>query len=280
MTDDSGDTGATADDEAGTGTGHEHVAVERVDGVGRVTLDRPEAFNSLDAATARDLRAAVTSLAEDDSVRCLVLGGNGPAFCSGADLGSFEGDETDRKRLDSVATPLHKAVETLATAPKPTVTAVDGVAAGGGLGLALAADVVLAHEDARFEFTYPRIGLSGDGGSTWFLPRLLGYRRAREFALLDEPIHAEEAERVGLVTETVPDGEFGERVDAVASELASGPTKAYATIKRLFARGEERELPAQLAAEKDAITRLAETDDYAAGYAAFFGDEEPEFEGR
>ncbi|WP_256301481.1 enoyl-CoA hydratase/isomerase family protein [Haloarchaeobius salinus] len=271
MTDDSDDIRAT---ESG------NVTLERDDGVGRVTLDRPDAYNSLDAATARDLRAAVVELAEDDAVRCLVLGGNGPAFCSGADLGSFEGDASDRKRLDSVATPLHKAVETLATAKKPTVTAVAGVAAGGGLGLALAADVVLAHEDARFEFTYTRIGLSGDGGSTWFLPRLLGYRRAREFALLDEPISAEEAAAEGLATEAVPADEFEARVDEVAKQFADGPTRAYANIKRLLARSEDRDLPAQLAAEKDTITRLSSSADYATGYEAFFGDGEPEFEGR
>jgi 2-(1,2-epoxy-1,2-dihydrophenyl)acetyl-CoA isomerase len=268
-----------ADDTDGAGA-YDHVTVERNDGVGRVTLDRPDAYNSLDAATARDLRTAVVELAEDDDVRCLVLGGNGPAFCSGADLGSFEGDETDRKRLDAVATPLHKAVETLATAPKPTVSAVGGVAAGGGLGLAVAADVVLAHEDARFEFTYTRIGLSGDGGSTWFLPRLLGYRRAREFALLDEPISAAEAAAEGLATEVVPADEFDDRVDEVAREFVSGPTRAYAGIKRLLARGEDRDLPAQLAAEKDAITRLSGSADYATGYEAFFGDDDPEFEGR
>jgi 2-(1,2-epoxy-1,2-dihydrophenyl)acetyl-CoA isomerase len=267
-------------DETGATTGYDNVSVERDDGVGRVTLDRPDAYNSLDEGTAHDLRAAVVELAEDDDVRCLVVGGNGPAFCSGADLGSFEGDASDGKRLDAVATPLHNTVETLATAKKPTVTAVGGVAAGGGLGLALAADVVLAREDARFEFTYTRIGLSGDGGSTWFLPRLLGYRRAREFALLDEPISAAEAADEGLVTEVVPADGFETRVDEVVQEFASGPTGAYASIKQLLARGEDRDLPAQLAAEKDTITRLSGTQDYAAGYAAFFGDEEPEFEGR
>ncbi|WP_435347365.1 enoyl-CoA hydratase/isomerase family protein [Haloarchaeobius sp. HRN-SO-5] len=261
-------------------TEYDHVVVDRSDGVGRVTLDRGESYNSLDAATARDLRAAVTGLAEDDDVRCIQLAANGPAFCTGADLSTYEGDETDAKRLDAVATPLHRAVETLASAPKPTVAAVDGVAAGGGLGLALASDVVVAHEDARFEFTYPRIGLSGDGGSTWFLPRLLGYRRARELALLDEPIPADEADEIGLVTETVGADDFDERVEEVTDDLAHGPTKAYSNIKRLLARSHERSLSAQLSAEKDTIARLAGTDDYEAGYAAFFGDEDPEFVGR
>ena len=261
-------------------TGYDHLVVDRTDGVGRVTLDRAESYNSLDVSTATDLRDAVTSLADDDSVRCILLAANGSAFCTGADLSTYEGDDSDARRLDAVATPLHRTVETLATAPKPTVSAVEGVAAGGGLGLALSADIVLAHEDARFEFTYPRIGLSGDGGSTWFLPRLLGYRKARELALLDEPIPADEAAEIGLVTEAYGADEFDDRVDTVSSDLANGPTKAFASIKRLLSRSGERSLSAQLSAEKDAITRLASTQDYETGYDAFFGDEEPEFEGR
>ncbi|WP_435359008.1 enoyl-CoA hydratase/isomerase family protein [Haloarchaeobius sp. DFWS5] len=255
------------------------IIVERTDGIGRITLDRPESYNSLDVETADALRDAAIDLANDDAIRCILLAANGPAFCSGADLSAFEGDETDARRLDRVATRLHRTVETLATAPKPTVAAVDGVAAGGGLGLALASDVVLAHEDARFEFTYPRIGLSADGGSTWFLPRLVGYRKAREIVLLDEPISAPESVEMGLTTELVGDDDWDERVEAVVADLAAGPTKAYATSKRLLNESDEQSLSTQLADEKDGIARLARTGDYERGYAAFFGKEEPAFEG-
>ncbi|WP_439026842.1 enoyl-CoA hydratase/isomerase family protein [Haloarchaeobius sp. DT45] len=258
---------------------YEHVAVERTDGVGRIVIDRPEKYNSLSPETAADLRAAADGLAGDDAVRCITLTGAGPAFCTGADLTTFEGDGSDSRRLDRLASRLHGAVETLAEAPKPTITAVNGVAAGGGLGLALAADVVLAHEDSRFEFTYPRIGLSGDGGSTWFLPRLVGYRKAREIALLDEPIPAEQAVADGLATEVVADEDWPDRVDEIATDLGTGPTKAYGTVKRLLNKSNDRGLSAQLSAEKDAISRLANSGDYERGYAAFFGDEEAEFEG-
>jgi 2-(1,2-epoxy-1,2-dihydrophenyl)acetyl-CoA isomerase len=257
----------------------QHLDVALEDGVAHVTLDRPDAHNALDVATAIDLRDALDAAATAGDVRCLVLEGTAGAFCTGADLAAFAGDETDQRRLDGVATPLHAAVKTLATSDVPTITAVNGVAAGGGFGLALAGDLVLAHESARFEYSYPRIGLSGDAGATWFLPRLVGRRRAREFLLLDDPVPAEEAVEMGLATEVVDDGEWEDRVKSVASDLATGPTMAYATAKRLLNRTWERTLPTQLTAEKDAIAGLARTSDYAAGYEAFGSKTTPEFEG-
>jgi 2-(1,2-epoxy-1,2-dihydrophenyl)acetyl-CoA isomerase len=257
-----------------------HVTVERVDGVGRLVLDRPEEYNSLSAAMAAELRDAAVELVEDDDVRAVVVAGSGPAFCAGADLEALAGDATDARRLRTVATRLHTAVAHLAGAPKPTVTAVEGVAAGGGFGLALAGDLVLVHEDARFEYTYPRIGLSGDGGSTWLLPRLVGRRRAREVVLLDEPIDPEEAVADGLATEVVPDDEFDDRVAELAADLADDATRAHAATMRLIDRSFGRDLRAQLAAETDSLARLTATGDYERGYEAFFGDGEPAFEGR
>lgn len=257
----------------------QHLDVALEDGVAHVTLDRPDAHNALDVATAIDLRDALDAAATAGDVRCLVLEGTAGAFCTGADLAAFAGDETDQRRLDGVATPLHAAVKTLATSDVPTITAVNGVAAGGGFGLALAADLVLAHESARFEYSYPRIGLSGDGGSTWFLPRLVGRRRAREFLLLDDPVDAEEAVEMRLATEVVDADDWDDRVHALATDLASGPTKAYTAAKRLLNRSGDRTLNAHLTAEKDAIASLAATDDYAAGYEAFFSKTEPDFGG-
>lgn len=257
----------------------DHVTVERADAVGRVVVDRPDAHNALTRAAAGDLRDAVLDLAEDDDVRAVVLTGTGDAFCTGADLTALSGDATDGRRLRHVATRLHAAVRGLLAAPKPVVAAVNGVAAGGGLGPALAADVVVAAESARFEFAYPRVGLSGDGCSTFLLPRLLGLRRAREFALLDEPMPAAEAVEAGLATEAVPDGEFDDRVATLAAELAGGPTRAYARTKRLLLRSYGRTASAAMAAEADAIVSLARTEDYARGHEAFVGGDEPEFVG-
>jgi 2-(1,2-epoxy-1,2-dihydrophenyl)acetyl-CoA isomerase len=259
--------------------GFEHVNVDLTEGVAHVTLARPDAHNALDVDTATDLKDALAAATSATDVRCIVLEGEGGAFCSGADLAAFEGDETDRRRLDAVATRLHAAVLTLATAAVPTVAAVNGVAAGGGFGLALSADLVLAHESARFEYSYPRVGLSGDAGATWFLPRLVGRRRTREFLLRDDPVDAEGAVELRLATEGVDAGDWDDRGHALATDLASGPTKAYATAKRLLNRSGDRRLNTHLTAEKDAIASLAATDDYAAGYEAFFSKTEPDFEG-
>jgi len=257
----------------------DHVDIDHADGVAHVRLARPDAHNALDVDTAIDLEDALAATTTASDVRCVVLEGEGSAFCSGADLAAFEGDETDQRRLDAVATRLHAAVRALATSDVPTVTAVNGVAAGGGFGLALAGDLVLAHESARFEYSYPRVGLSGDAGATWFLPRLVGMRRAREFLLLDEPASATDAVDMGLATEVVDADDWDDRVDAVATDLATGPTKAYGAAKRLLNRSYERTLDTQLTAEKDAIAALARTDDYAAGYRAFFTKETPTFRG-
>lgn len=257
----------------------EYLSVERVDGVGRIVMDRPDHHNAMNEAMAGELRDAAVELVEDDDVRCLVLTGVGEAFNTGADLATFEGDQTDGRRLRALATRLHAAVRHIASAPKPAVTGVNGVAAGGGFGLALAGDIVLVSGDARFEFAYPEIGLSGDGGATYFLPRMVGLRRAREIALLNEPVVPERAVEIGMATEIVDPENFEARLAEVAATLADGPTRAHGATKQLMTRSYGRDLSAQLAAETDAISRLAGTDDYARGHAAFFGDEEPEFTG-
>ena len=268
-----------SEDRDGTGN-REHVRVEHVEDVGRIVMDRPGRHNAMNREMVGELREAAVDLAEDDGVRCIVLTGTGGTFNTGADLSVLAGDASDSRRLRGIAARLHGAVAALAEAPKPVVTGVNGVAAGGGFGLSLSGDVVVVSEDARFEYTYPRIGLSGDGGSTFFLPRLVGHRRAREIALLDEPIPPDRAVEMGLATEVVPDAEFEDRLATVAAGLADGPTRAHAAVKRLLNRSYGRDLRTQLAAETDALTGLTSTADYARGHEAFFGEESPEFEGR
>jgi len=258
----------------------EHVRIERVEEVGRIVMDRPETHNALNRTMAARLRDATIELVEDDGIRCIVLTGTNGAFNTGADLRVLEGDPSDSRTLREIATSLHTAIAAVANAPKPAVTGLNGVAAGGGFGLAMSGDVVVATESARLEFAYPKIGLSGDGGSTYFLPRLVGHRRAREIALLDEPIPAAQAVKMGLATEVVPDDEFEDRLAAVAAGLAAGPTRAQADVKRLMNRSYSREMRTQLAAETDSLTRLTNTDDYARGIEAFGTDESAEFQGR
>jgi len=263
-----------------TAADNEFVRVERADDVGRIVMDRPDHHNAMHEAMASELRDAAVELVSDDGIRAIVLTGRGGTVNTGADLGSLEGDAGDATRLRRIAGRLHTAIYHLVTAPKPVVTAINGVAAGGGFGLALSGDLALCSTEARLEYAYTDIALSGDGGSTYFLPRLVGDRRAREIALLDEPIGAEEAEELGLVTEAVDPGAFEERVATVATELAAGPTRAHAGVKRLLNRSWGRDLRGQLAAETDSLARLATTDDYGRGIAAFFGDEDPAFGGQ
>ncbi len=254
----------------------EHLDVERTGDVTRVTMNRPETHNAMHRAMANDLRTVTANLHDDDS-RCLVLTGTDGAFNTGADLSLLSGGSDDARTLRKIASSLHRAIENLVRAPKPVVTGVNGVAAGGGFGLAMSGDIVLLAEAARLEFAYPRVGLTGDGGSTYFLPRLVGLRRAKEIALMDEPIAPDEAVRMGLATEVADD--FDARLAELADDLADGPTRAYGATKRLLNRGGARDLSAQMAAETDTIARMTETADYERGLASFFGDNTPEFEG-
>ncbi|PSP68074.1 enoyl-CoA hydratase [Halobacteriales archaeon QS_1_69_70] len=265
---------------------YETIEVTRTGAVARLAFDRPDAHNTLDRRMAEELVDAAHDLVSDDGVRCLAVTGNGPAFNTGADLTTLAGDGTDEARLRGFAGHLHEFVGSLLRAPKPVVTGVNGVAAGGGLGPALCGDVVLVAEGARLEFAYPRIGLSGDGGSTYLLPRLVGLRRAQELAVRDEPVSGREAVDVGLATERVPDDELderlaaeAERLAAEAERLAAGPTRAYGATKRLLHRSFEQSLERHLGEEADAIAGLTNTEDYARGHAAFGDEEAPEFVG-
>ncbi|WP_290813707.1 enoyl-CoA hydratase-related protein [Halovivax sp.] len=256
------------------------VTTDIVGDVGRVVMDRPDRHNAMDPEMAAAIATALHEFATDDGVRTIALTGSGGTFNTGADLSTLDGDERDADAIDAVAGPLHDAVRTMTRAPKPVVTGINGVVAGGGLGLALASDVAVMANDARFEYAYPSIGLSGDGGITWLLPRLVGLRRAQSFALLGEPIDAAEAVDRALVTEAVPADEFDDRFATVAADLASGPTEAFARIRRLFFEGTDRGLGRHLRHERESLTGLTTTRDYATGIGTFFEDEDPSFEGR
>lgn len=242
-------------------------------------MDRPGSNNSFDPEMSEELHRAAIELVEDDAIRCIVLTGTGRTFSTGADLGALSADAEDAALLRSMAHQLHGTVSQLHRAPKPVVCGVNGVAAGGGIGLAICGDIVLVAESARFEFAYPRIGLSADGGSSYFLPRLVGLRRAQEIAFRDEPVGAEEAVDIGLATEAVPDDEFEDEVAEEAARLADGPTRAHAATKALLRQSLDRQLDEQMATEASTIAGLAGTDDYRIGIEAFFSDEPPEFRG-
>lgn len=261
---------------------YENLRVEREDGVARIRIDSTSHFNSVNLTMAEELLHAVTELGEDESVRCLALTGTDGVFCSGADLSLLEGDGSgeDAAVIRRLASTLHDALLQLHQTRKPLVVGINGVAAGAGFSIALAGDAIVMSDDARLEYAYGRIGLTGDGGSTFWLPRLVGLRRAKEIALLDEPIDADYAVSLGLVTESVPAEEFEDRLDAMTARLADGPTAALGETKRLLTESFERGFAEQMAAETDVIAEATRTEDFQRGHAAFFGDEEPEFVGR
>lgn len=258
---------------------YDQLQIERTNDVAHVEIDSRSRMNALNPDLAEELFRAAIELSESDA-RCITLSGNDEAYGAGADLAEFDGDESDAAKLRDEASILHDAIVQFHQAEVPVVGAIDGVAAGAGFSLAIFPDIVLVSDRVRLEYAYPRIGLTGDGGSTFFLPRLVGLRKAKEIVLLDEPIGPEEAVELGLATEVVPHDELEERLVEVAERLADGPTAALGTTKRLLTESFDRNLEGQLAAETEGIARAARTEDYERGYEAFFEGTEPDFVGR
>lgn len=275
-----------------------NIRVTRDQGVGVLTIDRKERFNSLDVQTARDLRKAGLQLARDESVRCLVVRGTGGIFCSGADLKYIRagGDAKDLGYLTPEARTkqpgfgaifkqileyLHSTISELRRAPKPVIAAVDGVAAAGGMGLAMCCDLVIASERSTFEYAYFKTALCGAESSTFFLPKLVGLRRAMDLALLNPRLSAREGKELGLVSEVFSDATYETELLALARRLAAGPTASYAAAKRLMneAAGVDR-LDYHLDRELEALAASADSDDFKEGITAFFEKRPPSFQGR
>ena len=255
------------------------LTVER--GVATITLARPDAFNALNLAMGRELLAAAIDVSEDPAVRCVVLTGAGKAFCGGGDVKDFAQNLSRIGALvKELTTYVHGTVSRLVRAEKPVVTAVNGVAAGGGLALALAGDLVVAAESARFTMAYSRIAATPDGSSTYWLPRLIGVRRAVELFYTNRVLSAQEALAWGIVTRVVPDAELGDAVDRLAAELAAGPTLALGRGKRLFHGATTESLETQMELESQAIAQSGHTQDFAEGVRAFTEKRPPAFQGR
>jgi 2-(1,2-epoxy-1,2-dihydrophenyl)acetyl-CoA isomerase len=260
---------------------YQHLIVERRDQVGTVTLNRPEAYNALNLALGREFFHAVLELDDDPDVRAVVVTGAGRAFCAGGDVKDFA-DHLDRigALVKELTTYLHGAVSRLCRSDKPVIMAVNGVAAGGGLSLALSGDLVVAAESARFTMAYSKIAASPDGSSSYFLPRLVGLRRALELYFTNRVLSAREALEWGLVTRVVPDAELLAASHALARELAQGPTRAFGAAKRLFHQATWESLETQMELEAQAIAACGRTEDFRVGVTAFARKEAPVFRGR
>lgn len=275
-----------------------HIVIERKGGVGTITIDRRDHFNSLDVATARDLRRAGLRLARDESVRVMVIRGADGVFSSGADLkyvhaggnaddlgylkaGARSEAESLGEILKQIVEYIHGTISEIRRAPKPVIAAVDGVAAAGGFGIAMACDLVIASERASFEWAYGRTGLTGAESSTFLLPRLLGFRRSMELVLLSPRIDARRALETGLITAVHPLASFDSEVSALAEHLAAGPTRAWAAAKMLINQASGFDaLEPHMDSEIETLTRVANSGDFADGLEAFVTKRPPGFRGK
>jgi 2-(1,2-epoxy-1,2-dihydrophenyl)acetyl-CoA isomerase len=273
-----------------------HIRTDRDGAVGIITIDRPARFNSLDVRTAQDLRKAALGFARDEQVRTVVLRGSGGVFCSGADLkyigaggeaaelgylrpGARQVPEGFGEIFKQILEYLHSTISEIRRTQKPFIAAVDGIAAAGGLGLALCCDLVFASPRAQFEWAYSRTGLTGAESSTFFLPRLVGFRRAMELILLNPRLDAARALELGLITAVLPADTFDEEAIARARGIAAGPLRAYGEAKSLvnMASGMDR-LDYHLDQELERLTLSADGVEFEEGLQAFLGKREPRFD--
>jgi 2-(1,2-epoxy-1,2-dihydrophenyl)acetyl-CoA isomerase len=260
---------------------YECIIYQVKDAVATITLNRPDAYNALNLALARDVFHATLEADENRAVRCILITGAGKAFCAGGDVKDFA-DNPDRigVLIKELTTYLHGAVSRLARAQKPVIMAVNGVAAGGGMSFALAGDLVVAAESARFTMAYSRIAASPDGSSSYFLPRMIGLRRALELHYTNRVLSAREAMEWGLINRVHPDAEFPAAVAALARELAQGPTVAFGRAKLLFHQSTQESLETQMELEAQAIAACGHSEDFRNGVLAFARKQPVTFKGQ
>jgi 2-(1,2-epoxy-1,2-dihydrophenyl)acetyl-CoA isomerase len=260
--------------------------------VATVTLDRPSAMNALDTATKEALLAALQRAADVTSVRAVVLTGSGRAFCVGQDLREHaallaeatsaqgSGDAEAGFRLDDTVRDHYNPIVTLiATMAKPVVAAVNGVAAGAGAAFAFACDVRVVAQSAGFNLAFSAIGLSCDSGSSWSLPRLVGFARAKELLFFPRTVPADEALSLGLATTVVPDDDLPAAASELAARLAAGPTMSYVAMREALLFSQTHDLADSLAHEAELMGRTGRSLDHAAAVQSFLAKEQPAFEG-
>ncbi len=233
-----------------------------------VIFNRPEVYNAFDLDLARAAFSALSRSIEDPSTRVVVLTGAGKAFSVGADVLSVGNSDDPPRIIGELATIAHRAITEIRQSPKPVVAAINRLAAGYGFALALASDIRVATERLRLRYAYSSIGLTGDGGINWSLPRLAGTPRALEVALLAEDIHEQEAARLGLVTKFFPEDRLRDETQAIAERIAALPPKTASAIKRMIYGSADSDLLVHLSVEHAALTSAAGTPEFAELLAA------------
>ncbi len=249
-------------------------------GVARITLNRPDTFNSFNRKMALLLQKTLDECTTNDEIRAIMLIGNGKAFCAGQDLKEVTSPELNpgfRKILEEHYNPIISRIRTI---EKPIVAAVNGVAAGAGANIALACDIVVASEVASFIQAFSKIGLVPDSAGTFFLPRLIGFQKASALMMLGDKVSAKEAEQLGMIYKVFETETFEEEVTKLVSKLAQMPTKALGLTKRLLNQSLVNTLDEQLAIESDLQIASAESEDYAEGVNAFIEKRKPVFKGK
>jgi len=260
---------------------YETILYEKRDGVACVALNRPKKLNAFDGTMHEELYAALDDASADDGVRCVVLRGEGRGFSAGADLaGILEGSDGAPDLGEYLRNTYSRLVRRMVSMEKPIVASLHGPVYGAGVGIALACDLRIAAQSAKFSVAFIKIGLMPDAGVSFFLPRVVGLGRALEMSMLGDPVEADEALRTGLVNRVVPDEGLAEETAALASRLAAMPTAAIGRTKGALYASFEGDLETRLEHEAKGQTFCGYTDDHREGVAAFFEKREARFSGR
>lgn len=259
----------------------ETLTLSKNNAIATLTLNRPDAANGLNTKMGEELMRASIEVDEDPEIRTVILQANGKMFCAGGDLKEFAsyGEQTGRK-LKALTSNLHAAISRLNRMPKPLIVSVNGIAAGAGFSIAIAGDIVIAADNAKFTMAYTAAGLSPDGSCSYFLPRLIGLRKTQELMLTNRRLSAEEALDWGLVTKVVSADELEQTALQIATEMAQGPTLAYSQVKQLLLSSFDNSLETQMELEARGITAMGNSLDGQEGISAFTQKRSPEYHGK
>ncbi len=252
------------------------------DNVATITLNRPTGFNALDEQMSKDLYDVASHCGYDKNVRAVIITGAGEkAFCAGGDVAAFASMGTDASwRMANMTTHLHTAISRFSWMSAPTIAAVNGVAAGAGLSLMASCDLAVAADHASFTSAYTKIGMTPDGSSTYFLPRLIGHRRTMDLYLTNRVLNAQEAEAWGLVNQVVPAAELMPTVEKMATKIAAGAPLAHAGVKKLMMLTANETLETQMERETRSIAAMAASQDGQEGFVSFVERRAPKFVGK